>query len=307
MKLLLAAVALAGASARLVSQLDTLPGFNDNGEVLVKFAIRSQEVAATVEPWMTAMEGVVANIFEVKNTASGEEVPYVGMHARFLVDNTTGLTMSANQQLDYEVDLSQDYAFPEPGEYSVRWRFDEAGSPALAVKIGTALGDRRAGWLANPTPLNCNAQQTTDIRNCDTAAKNQISRARAYLGGTQQPLFTTWFGTGSRTTVANCFGNCQTRANNGYRMQCNQAGCPSNTYAYVFPGDATFTVYLCSVFWSRPSERAETLVHELSHFNSVCRTDDWAYGRTACQNLARTNPARAINNADNICYFGADA
>jgi len=158
-----------------------------------------------------------------------------------------------------------------------------------------------------PTPLNCNAQQTTDINTCHNQGVTQQTRGLNYLRGTATPLFTTWFGTGSRATVTNCFANIGTRINAGYRMQCNQAGCPANTYAYVYPTDTTFTVYLCSVFWSRPSERAETLTHELSHFNSVCRTNDWAYGRTACQNLARTNPARAIDNADNICYFGADA
>jgi peptidyl-Lys metalloendopeptidase len=307
MRAFLVAAALASAEAGLIGKFEALPKANE-ADVLVDFTITNDGEAVTLQPYQTAVEGIVANIFQVTNVLTGEEVPYVGMEARFVVDNTTGFVLELGDVLKSSIDLSMDYAFPEPNLYAVVWRYAQDASP-FYVRVTEAFGDRRFGSLGvfRPTPLNCNAQQTSDINTCHNQGVNQQTRGLNYLRGSATPLFTLWFGTGSRSTVTNCFTNIGSRINSGYRMQCNQAGCPSNTYAYVYPSDTTFTVYLCSVFWSRPTERAETLIHELSHFNSVCRTNDWAYGRSACQNLARTNPARAIDNADNICYFGADA
>jgi len=79
-----------------------------------------------------------------------------------------------------------------------------------------------------------------------------------------------------------------------------------NTYAYVYP-DRPYEVHLCGAFWQAPAtgtdSKAGTLVHETSHFNNVAGTDDWAYGQSACQSLATSNPDHAIANADSHEYF----
>ena len=66
-------------------------------------------------------------------------------------------------------------------------------------------------------------------------------------------------------------------------------------------------MYLCNAFWSAPSlgidSKAGTLVHEMSHFTVVAGTSDYAYGTSACQRLASTNPKKAVNNADSHEYF----
>ncbi|HSN85774.1 MAG TPA: M35 family metallo-endopeptidase, partial [Thermoanaerobaculia bacterium] len=49
--------------------------------------------------------------------------------------------------------------------------------------------------------------------------------------------------------------------------------------------------------------KAGTLVHEASHFTVVAGTSDYAYGQTACKNLAISNPTNATRNADNHEYF----
>jgi len=53
--------------------------------------------------------------------------------------------------------------------------------------------------------------------------------------------------------------------------------------------------------WS--DSQAGTLIHEMSHFTVVANTDDFVYGQTGARNLADTNPANAIMNADNHEYF----
>ena len=84
-------------------------------------------------------------------------------------------------------------------------------------------------------------------------------------------------------------------------------GCKKkNVYAYVY-ANQPYTIYLCGVFWSAPmtgtDSKAGTLIHEMSHFNVVASTDDWAYGQTAAKNLASTDPVKAIDNADSHEYF----
>jgi len=41
----------------------------------------------------------------------------------------------------------------------------------------------------------------------------------------------------------------------------------------------------------------------MSHFSAVAGTQDTVYGVAGCKNLAKTNPDKAISNADNLGYF----
>jgi peptidyl-Lys metalloendopeptidase len=80
----------------------------------------------------------------------------------------------------------------------------------------------------------------------------------------------------------------------------------TNVYAYVYPNQP-YKIYLCGAFWAAPltgtDSKAGTLIHEMSHFDVVANTDDYAYGQTAARNLAASNPDQAIRNADNHEYF----
>ena len=48
---------------------------------------------------------------------------------------------------------------------------------------------------------------------------------------------------------------------------------------------------------------AGTLVHEASHFTLNGGTKDAAYGQDSCKDLAISDPATAILNADSHEYF----
>jgi len=119
--------------------------------------------------------------------------------------------------------------------------------------------------------------------------------------------YTEWFG-----AMAN--NRWQTAQQTITRVRTNQVvayACDdmANVFAYVYPADATHTIYLCSVFWNVDriggyDTQSGTLYHELTHFNNIGGTGDYAYGTTAARNLARTNPANAVMNADNHEYFG---
>ena len=131
----------------------------------------------------------------------------------------------------------------------------------------------------------------------------------SYLAtGAAGPRYTSWFGayTSSRyATVKSHFANINsTIASKTMTFDCTCTD--SGTYAYVYP-DSPYVVYFCGAFWAAPNtgtdSRAGTIIHETSHFNVVAGTNDWAYGKTACKNLASSNPTRAVDNADCHEYF----
>jgi len=49
--------------------------------------------------------------------------------------------------------------------------------------------------------------------------------------------------------------------------------------------------------------QAGTIIHEASHFTANGGTSDYVYGQSAAKNLAISDPARAVMNADNHEYF----
>lgn len=90
-------------------------------------------------------------------------------------------------------------------------------------------------------------------------------------------------------------------------------------YAYVedaFPN----VVNLCANFFTLPrlaaardpgadignGTREGVLIHEISHFVYVAGTGDECYSRSACQGLARRDPATAVATADSFQYFAED-
>jgi hypothetical protein len=49
--------------------------------------------------------------------------------------------------------------------------------------------------------------------------------------------------------------------------------------------------------------QAGTIIHESSHFTANGGSNNYAYGQSAAKNLAISDPARAVMNADNHEYF----
>lgn len=81
--------------------------------------------------------------------------------------------------------------------------------------------------------------------------------------------------------------------------------CDGRTFAYVYPSDSTQTIYVCEFTFNYPdyAEKVQTVIHELSHFNSIGSTTDNAYGEETCYQLAQSDPATARRIADNYGYF----
>lgn len=125
--------------------------------------------------------------------------------------------------------------------------------------------------------------------------------------------YVTWFGAHTdaryQTATDNFTNVYDALRNRQVVFDCDCDPAFATAYAYVFP-TVPYEIYLCGAFWPAPlagaNSKADTLVHEVSHFNVVADTDDVVYGQTGSKNLASSNPDSALNNADNYAYFAAN-
>ena len=174
------------------------------------------------------------------------------------------------------------------------------------------------GGTPTPTPPGggggntfnaCSTTRQSQLVSARNESKIYASNAENYLlANNQGSRYTTWFGVFSSTRYSTAkshftaISNAMDNAGVHFDCTCTQ----TNVYAYVYPNQP-YKIYLCGAFWAAPltgtDSKAGTLIHEMSHFNVVADTDDYAYGQTAARNLASSNPEQAIRNADNHEYF----
>jgi peptidyl-Lys metalloendopeptidase len=164
-----------------------------------------------------------------------------------------------------------------------------------------------------PSYVSCTSSRQSLLATALDNAQSISLAARDYLNNlpvAQRPTdvaYDTWFGayTSSRyATVQSHYTSIHSAfANQTFTFFCD---CTDSSYAFVY-ANRPYEVHLCNAFWNAPAlgidSKAGTLVHENSHFTVVAGTQDYAYGTTACQNLANKNPKKAIANADSHEYF----
>lgn len=290
--------------------------------------------------WETPLDGMSRSIFDI--SYNGKPVRYMDKvvhwghpEAKDFVKIAPGQTLSAEVNLaaSYEMVQSGSYAVSFEGELSfvvaedaLKGHVSDLGasqldadavsvyslgrSPAFYQQLGAVEGP--LNFTKAAAYANCSSSQQTSLASAHTQAKTYASNSLSYLNaGTQGARFTTWFGSyvSSRyTTVRSHFSSISGALNNStttYDCYCTPSA--ASAYAYVY-SNQPYIIHLCNAFWSAPNagtdSKGGTIVHEMSHFTVNGGTADYAYGQTAAKDLARTNPKKAIQNADNHEYFG---
>jgi len=278
--------------------------------------------------WYTPFDGVKQDLFAV--SVNGKVAEYIGPeYKRPAPTEKDYITLNPGESIDTVIDLAGFYDFSESGYYQISYKAEGqnifsretsflAGSDSLVSNGVEIWVSGRETKLPEYEPID-NVAGSTSFTGCSSSRQSSLLTARnnaytysngAYnylVAGTAGSRYTTWFGTytSSRySTVRSHFSSIRNAMNNAsVRFNCT---CTDSAYAYVYPTQP-YTIYLCNAFWSAPStgtdSKAGTLVHEMSHFNVVAGTDDWAYGQSAAKSLARSNPSRAVDNADSHEYF----
>ncbi len=173
--------------------------------------------------------------------------------------------------------------------------------------FGLAAKQQLAG-PAGVTFASCTASQTSTINSAIGAAKTMANNSSSYLNnGSSGTRYTKWFGSYNASryaTVKTHFSNIKNALDT--KPIVVDCSCKQSYYAYVYPTQP-YKIYVCNAFWTAPltgtDSKGGTMVHELSHFNVVAGTDDWAYGQSSAASLATSNPTRAVDNADSHEYF----
>jgi len=212
------------------------------------------------------------------------------------------------------IDLGQNYEFAAVGKYVVTLDLPLYSQVVFPISVDQVVTfelmavPKHASITGPQGYTNCNSNHISQIESAISGSITESSRSVSCLSSRScNSQEVEWFGrfdSNNHNYDISVFRNVGNRLTNfQFSGYCNPSGCPDNVYAYVYPTDPTYTVYLCAVFWRLPEERVNTIVHEMSHFRSLGGTDDYAYGKANCRSLARSDPYSASRNADNICYF----
>ena len=327
-----AAGAVSAASLRATLEVDRA-WLGAQDDVVASVTITNDSARTMVVPrWQVPGARLEADLFQV--TRDGQPVDYTGMLVKRPAPTPADfVAIAPGQSISGRTELSRHYDMANGGEYLVSYRLDLASGnrvAELSSEAEMAASAAVAIWRdapvrevidweainAAPVPqglsyTNCSSSQQGSISTAVNSAKTYATGAKNYLLGktysTVGPRYTTWFGA-KNSSRFNTTKTHYTNIENAFLTKpvVVDCSCTDNYYAYVYPTQP-YKIYVCNAFWSAPNSgtdsRAGTLVHEMSHFNVVASTDDWAYGQTACRSLATSNAKKAVDNADSHEYF----
>jgi peptidyl-Lys metalloendopeptidase len=233
------------------------------------------------------------------------------------------ISIAPGATYSYDIELSRAYDLSRDGRYSVVFESRDSraqtvmrsarqevrlyGRAALAT---SGIANRTLSALTSQISYSrCTTTQQTDIRAALAQAETYAINSRSYMAANNLGArYTWWFGAVTTANASRVLANftaiADAFATKPITVDC---GCKKRYFAYVYPAQP-YTIYVCSSFWSAPlagtDSRGGTLIHEMSHFNVVASTDDWAYGQTAARQLVVDGKiSQAIDNADSHEYF----
>ena len=327
-----AAGAVSAAGLRATLEVDRA-WLGADDDVVAAVTITNDSARTMVVPrWQIPGTRLEADLFQV--TRDGQPVNYTGILVKRPAPTPADfVAIAPGQSISGSTELSRHYDMASGGEYLVSYRLELAAGnrlAELASESDMAASEAVAVWRdapvreavdwqainAAPVPqglsfTNCSSSQQGTVTTAVGNATSYATAAKNYLLGktysTVGPRYTSWFGAKNssrfNTTKAHYTAIQSAFQTQSVVVDCS---CTDSYYAYVYPTQP-YKIYVCAAFWSAPAtgtdSKAGTLVHEMSHFNVVASTDDWAYGQTACKNLANSNPKKAVDNADSHEYF----
>lgn len=195
----------------------------------------------------------------------------------------------------------------------------ETPGPCIPCMMQQGLGGK-GDEHPNPKPKSaCVPGLTSD--QADKAVSRALKNQRKLLeirkaqivrwNAKDQANFKRWFGSTDEVSRQQIKSRIEKEIQLNKQMKLEDFKCanPSKPkrYAYVYPTDTSHTIYLDVAFGKAKGvgkdSQAGTLAHEMSHFNDIGGTKDVVYGTHDARDLAKTNPAKAQQNADSFEYY----
>ena len=335
-KLLLIALAPLLAFASTPIEVKFLTDENsENGTVVLNVKNNSKQDIEILK-WNTPFEKTLsADVFNVNLNKKNNS--YIGRAIkRAKPTNSDYRLLESGVSERIRINLSTYYEMKRKGTYSIEFdgtfkyrvldsvdvkqaKITQEELPKIKLFFVPNVRQKRANALKQTAKFNGCSQ--TDIKVLNVAHDDAIKMSKEAStvmnkAGTKTSAkrYTTWFGiadTKRQKIVTDGFTKIHDAFENK-NISFNCGTCKSDTdmyesvYAYVYP-KAEYQVYLCGAFWKSSTTgtdtQAGTLIHEVSHFTVVAGTNDYAYGQTDAQKLAKNSPEKAVNNAENYDYF----
>jgi peptidyl-Lys metalloendopeptidase len=301
--------------------------FEGTEDVDVWFTLSNQSPRAVrVLKWELPLYGFERNLFAV--TRDGERVPYTGMLIKRAAPRPQDyVEIAAGGELAGRIELTAVYDLRLKGQYTLRYH-GVMRQPWLKAAPVEVASNAVSFWIEGrdfveepmfvpvkaQTPIfyYCSGSQQNSTTTALGAAEDYAIDSRDYLvdysgDPAASERYGNWFGAYKASRWNSVKGNftdiADALTNETFEFFCD---CTMYAYAYVY-ANKPYEIHLCTVFWQAPTtgtdSKAGTIVHETSHFKAVAGTDDYAYGHSACEALAISNPRRATNNADSHEYF----
>jgi peptidyl-Lys metalloendopeptidase len=330
--LCLASSAASAAPGVTVSISPERQSLGKDDEVKVRVTVTNTSASPVrLLAWALPLGDIEAPLFDV--TRDGNPARYLGVRVKRAAPGPGDyIVLAAGASASSSVELSALYEMNITGAYTVRYHsgaLDLYGAQQAQGVAGELQSEPVSIWIdarlprgtVTPAPLPPQAQPAgLSFNKCSNAQQGQVSTAanaalamatdgEAYMHkNALAARYGTWFGAAdeqrAQLVMAHFGAIREAFASKPVTVDC---GCNKSYFAYVYPS-RPYTIYVCKAFWSAPvtgtDSRGGTLVHEMSHFTVVAGTDDWVYGQTGAAGLARSDPAKAADNADSHEYFG---
>jgi peptidyl-Lys metalloendopeptidase len=323
---------LEGAAGASVSLSADQQFFGGAGEVTLHVTITNRNGhPIRMLKWLAPLADLEGPLFVV--TLDGKPVPYLGkLVKRVPPTEADYITLAPGDSLARDVDLARYYDLSVSGKYAIEYdvappesygaeggRQAKSADRLVSNTLELFVEGRAKGMAQDVIPtdvtgttgfVGCTSSRQTDLVNARASASTYANNAVAFFSaGKWGSRYATWFGLydASRySTVSSHYTAIRNAMDTADPMTFDCTCTDANVYAYVYPS-SPYTIYLCGAFWSAPmtgtDSKAGTLIHETSHFYVVAGTVDHVYGQSGAAALAISNPAYAIENADNHEYF----
>jgi peptidyl-Lys metalloendopeptidase len=240
----------------------------------------------------------------------GKAVDYLGrIYKRPAPQADDYITFSPGYSISQRIIITQEFDFSAGGTYQIRYfAYTESGelsSDPIVVEVeARPIQDREE--QRSMSSSECSSSQISELEWAFVYAYLYTEDSIDHIWNERvTERTTTWFGSDPNLLyIINTYWKIKSAMEDkDINFKCD---CTSSAYAYVIK-NKPYIVHPCNAFWSAPyigtDSKAGTIIHELSHFDAIASTDDWAYGHTACMNLAKNDPDKARDNADSYEYF----
>ena len=255
------------------------------------------------------------DLFKITN--GNEFIPYVGKMVTRIDSVDNWVFLESNSSITYNVNLDNFYDVKEPDYYEIYYDsivsiLNSYGNVEYLNLVSDSITTYITHTLKSvPERITCSSSQINLLNRGKNIGSDMTKGTKAYLAKKgADAYYKRWFGAVTTTRlnhVKDGFQKTDTSFGKGWEYSCEDkttnSGC--NGYAAWVYKNQPYKVWVCMNYYEGTSDdnRGTLMVHEASHWNVNFGSEDYGYGYDTGVNLAKSDPDKAVNCANNIEYY----